>query len=169
MPITTTHAHVNRAIDFFSKDSIYFGIGKATPWLDDKKPPAPEIDVAVLDGLIGLKKVEVSHLVVRDDVNGTIIYRDSRWRIVPLDQAIEEGAKWVYIESAILYDELPLGEYRQVGVFTGTVKKAGVAPGKYNLLPSDIEDVGTLEVIDNRPPANRLADQKERLSVVIEF
>lgn len=268
MAITTTRAHVSRALDFFNKNSIYFAIGKKTPWDDDTDtPPAPSVDASELQELIGFKKVESIHLVVPDDINGTISYRQSKWTVVSPDEAIEKGAKWVYLETTLRYDELPLGHYRQVGLFTGlvpfvgkkevlraaisgtvtqegnivfnlgtsplqiavttsdtieTIKQkvlqAGVngwtitsgegageiiftcntvgvqeestfqngstgiigsidvsvkgedpVSSKFNLLPEEVSDQGVLEIIDNRGDSNRLEDQTEQLSIVIEF
>lgn len=168
MAITTRSAHVNRALNFFYQTDVYFAIAKSTPWPDEKVPPAPaDTDTALLE-TIGYKKVENMYLVVPDD-NGTISYRDSKWRVVPPDQALAQGAKYIYIDTTIRYDELPLGDYRQVGVFTGLTRNDGVSSAKYNLLPSEVQSPGTLEVIDNRVSAPRQLDQKEKLSLVIQF
>lgn len=176
MAVTTVHAHVNRALEFFNKNDIYFAIGKSTPWSDpgnpkisDSNPPNPDTNATDLQEIIGFKKVETMYLVVPDDKNGTIAYRDTKWRIVPVDQALQKGARWVYLDTTIKYDELPLGYYRQVGVYVGLKVAQGVSTSKYNLLPSEVRDRGVLEVIDNRQPSNRQIDQKEKLSIVLEF
>lgn len=176
MAVTTIHSHVNRALDFFSKNQTYFAIGKATPWDDqfnpeisDTNPPTPDTGASDLEGVIGYKKVETIYMVVPDEENGTIAYKDTKWRIVPADQVVAEGARWVYLDATIRYDELPLGFYRQVGVYTGLEVADGINPSKYNLLPSEVSDNGVLEVIDNRQPSNRQSDQKEKLSLVLEF
>lgn len=175
MAIATTLSHVSRALDFFNTASIYFAIGKSTPWEDpenpeinDDNPPEPNVDDSDLQEIIGFKRVESIYMVVPDD-SGEIIYRDTRWKAIPADQAKAKGAKWVYIESTIRYDELPLGRYRQVGVYTNIKLKSGVSPSKFNLLPSEVEDHGLLEVIDNRTDSNRQIDQREVLSLVLEF
>jgi len=275
MAITTNRAHVVRALDFFNKSETYFAIGKRTAWSEedgsgasDTNPPAPDTMTTEIKETIGFKKVENIFMVVPDNDEGTISYRDSRWKVVPADQALAQNAKWVYIDTTIRYDELPLGFYRQIGVFTDLKKKKGekevvtltvnskateagnvavtldgqvtsvsikkdataievatairgtvfngyVTGGesstnivtftadtvgkkgeasfssantgitadmsvttngqdatpaeKTNLLPEEVADIGRLEVIDNRQPANRQSDQKEKLSLVIEF
>ena len=65
--------------------------------------------------------------------------------------------------------DLPLGRYRQIGLYAGLTKAAGVLAGKYALLPSEVADNGILEMIDNRQDTNRLADMKDTLRLVIEF
>ena len=49
MAITLLKGHVSRALDFYNKNSIFFGIGKTTAWADpsdssisDYKPPTPK-------------------------------------------------------------------------------------------------------------------------------
>ncbi|WCS68734.1 hypothetical protein Goe19_00930 [Bacillus phage vB_BsuM-Goe19] len=168
MAITTIGAHVSRALDFFGKQDIYFAIGRTSPWEDDNNPPSPNSDMTSLDELIGFKKLDSIQLVVPDD-SGTISYRESNWKPVAKEEAYTKKAKWVYIETTIKYDELPLGFYRQIGVYTGLVIKKDVDLGKTALLPDDVENAGVLEVVDNRKPSNRLEDQKEKLTMIIEF
>lgn len=171
MAVTTTHAHVNRAREFSIKNDIYFAIAKALPWDDDANPPIEDPNSTTLDGVIGYKKVENICLVrpARVGESPDIPYREENWVIVPADKAIEEGARWVYLDTNIVYTELPLGWYRQVGVYTGLIKHPSVSLSKYNLLPSEVLSEGILEVLDNREPSNRQIDQREKLSLILEF
>lgn len=178
MAISTLYSHVSRAIDFFNKNSIYFAIAKTSPWSNDSNgktemdpqfsPPEENATVTALSELIGFKKAEVVRLVV-PDVDGEISYDNGRWRAVSASSAYAEGAKYVYLETNIRSDELPIGFYRQIGVYTGLVLANGVPTSKYNLLPSEVSNTGVLEVYDNRQPSNRQADQREILSIIIEF
>ncbi|MNW28265.1 hypothetical protein D3C74_50870 [compost metagenome] len=169
MATTTVHGHVARALEFFERNDIYFAIGHPDPWEgDDNLPPAPTINATDIESVVGYKKVETIYLVVPDE-NGSIQYRDSRWRIVPADQAVTESARWVYIDCYLRYDELPLTDYRQLGVFSRLEKAEGIPTGKMALLPNEVAKKGILEVIDNRKKTSRQLDQKEQLSIVIEF
>jgi len=168
MATTTINGHVSRALDFFERNDIYFAIGHPDPWADDNYPPAPTIDTQDITVPIGFKKVENIYLVVPDE-QGSIVYRDKRWRVVPKDQAIAQGARWVYIECTLRYDELPLTDYRQIGVYSRLKVKAETPTGKLNLLPTDVESRGILEIIDNRKRVTRQVDQKENLTIVVEF
>lgn len=165
---TTVGGHVARALDFVNKDTLYFGIGKSTPWQEDDIPEPPDILTSEVQEVIGYKKVEHAYLVVPDD-NGDINYRDSRWRIVPPDQALAQGARWVYVDTYIRYTELPIVPYRVVCVISNLLPTADVAPGKTALLPNEVLDAGIVEVVDNRGAVNRQVDQREQLSMVIEF
>ena len=168
MATTTINGHVSRALDFFDRNDIYFSIGRPDPWEDESFPPAPTIAAQDLDNPIGFKKVETIYMVV-PDAEGEIAYRDRRWKVVPADEAIAKGARWVYIDAYLRYDELPLSDYRQIGVYSRLVKQDGVSSGKMNLLPEEVKHRGILEVIDNRKRVSRQIDQKEALSLVIEF
>ena len=172
MAITTIHAHVNRAKEFTQRTDIFFAIGKSTSWGSGDTPPAEDFTASGLTELIGYKKADTVYLVrpwKSGDPTADITYRETKWMIVPADQAVAQGARWVYVKTNILYNELPLGYYRQVGVYTGVVRKGGIPAGKDNLLPSEVSNQGLLEVLDNRGASNRQLDQRETLSLILEF
>lgn len=245
---STTFSHSSRAIDLFSSDSLYFGIGYQSPWPDDNNPPLVNYNDLEIFQVIGYKKVEDVYLVVPDD-SGSIIYRDSQWRVItpvkyryqliaevnegdtqiviqssdpnkinalvintkimlqdrqsaglssmisyvsgsgtqatltlstPIDKTYNAGS-WVHwgilaescrtclIGTWIRYDELPLFPYRVVGVFNRLQRASGVASNLTALLPNQVEDPGYLECVQYRRPFSRNIDQREYLSVIIEF
>lgn len=166
--ISTLHSHVSRALDFYNKTDVYFCIGKTSAWSNDSAPPTPDSSTTDVAEIIGYKKVSVKQLVIPDN-SGAIVYRSTKWTSVSPSNALTQGAKWVYIECSIQYDELPLGYYRQIGVYTGLVKQSGVASGKFNLVPSEVADNGILEVIDYRTPAYRAIDSQDTLRLIIQF
>lgn len=171
LPITTTMGHVSRAISFQELPNVYFGIGRTTPWDGETEPdfsaPLPSVEATELDELIGLKKVDIKSLVVPDE-DGTLIYRDRTWRKISAEEAIELGAHWVYIEASILYEELPVSAYRQIGVFSRVKPKSTVTSPSI-LLPEDIESTGVLEILDQRKVVTRNADSRDTFSMIIEF
>ncbi|MDP4224913.1 MAG: hypothetical protein Q8910_00890 [Bacteroidota bacterium] len=267
MPIIATNQiPTSRAIDFFYKTDVFFGIGGPSAWADDNNPPAAYPSDTITN-LIGVKQMENIYLVV-PDVNGTITYQDSKWSIVPPDQAKSKNIKHVYVDTTLMYDELPLTTYRQVGLYTKIVRGSGVRevetlqvtgpatssgvitvtlagstfniaissgdttsqiaakvaslsysnwttnnnpgtsvvtftsnmvgsiptpafssgstgvlgnistttkgsnavpPAKTVLLPSEIGDLGFLEILDNRTPTPRARNQRETLSFIIQF
>lgn len=172
LPVTTIVGHVSRAISFFELSSVYFGLGRTSPWEGETEPdfsaPLPSIEAKNLDELIGMKKVDVKSLVVPDD-EGTVVYRDQTWRKISTQEAIELGAHWVYIEASILYEELPAVAYRQIGIFSRVAVKDGVSITKSILLPEDISNVGILEVLDQRKVVTRNEDSRDTFSMIIEF
>lgn len=169
MAVTTLSGHVCRAIDFFNDDTVYLGVGKQSAWEDENNPDAPTVTMTEIQEPIGFKKVEKKYLIIPDDENGSIIYRDGKWSIVPLSEAYIKIARWVYIECTLNYDEIPLGVYRQVGVLSGLQKADGVAETKNALSASEVASQGHLLVVDNRIPTTRQKYQRETLSFIIEF
>ena len=168
MAITTLKGHVSRAYDFYNKPNKYFGIGKTTPWDNEMTPPTPTINDDMVE-VVGYKLIESLFMVIPDD-NGELVYRDTKWKIVPADQAYEKGARWVYVSTHVSYTELTTNiSYRQIGLYTNLEKAEGVPTGKSILLPSEVGNPGILEVLDNRPPIYREADQREQLVLIIEF
>lgn len=102
---------------------------------------------------------------------GSVYYRDTQWRLVDPGDAYLYGARWVYLEANLLYDQfvLPL-VFRQVGWYSGLEVVAGHL-GEDPLLDPDWREPGTgiLEVIDNRQLVNRAADEYEKIKIIIEF
>lgn len=160
--------HVNRALEFYRLNSIFFALAKQTPWEDPDNIPDPLSD-SQLDNPWGFKRVESRYLVVPDNESGTIVYKGSKWRVVSEETAYAEKCRWVYISSFIYYDELPMKTYHQVGVLTGLQLNDGVPPGKVNVLPEDVKSLGTLEILDFRPGISRSPDMREQIGQIIEF
>lgn len=183
MAITTLKGHVSRALDFYDKDTSYFILGRTTPWteadrtsntptsvvtVDDNHPPTPVKTDDITD-IVGMKKVEAKFLVVPDE-SGTLSYMNKKWKIIPKEEALNEGARWVFITSTIKYTEFPVDvSYRQVGACTSVKLQESADPNNYVVLPTDIKDKGILEILDNRKPIYREADQVEILKLVVEF
>ena len=245
---STVYSHTSRALDLFLSDSLYFGIGFQTPWPDDNNPPLVNYTDLEIFQIIGYKKVEDIYMVVPDD-SGSIIYRDSQWRVVSpvmyrfqliaevgdgdtqvviqsedpqkinaltantklmlqnsqaagftsmisqvsgtgtqatvtLSDAINTtylAGSWVHwgilaescrsclVGTWIRYDELPLFPYRVIGVFNRLVKESSVPSNTTVLLPNDVTFPGIMECVQYRRPFSRNIDQREYLSVIIEF
>ena len=172
LPITTTAGDGSRAISFFELPNVYFALGKSTPWEGENDPdfsvPLPKVDANSLDELIGMKRVLIKSLVTPDE-DGTIVYRDQTWRRISIEEAIELGAHWVYIEASIMYDEMPVSAYRQIGVFSRVKVKEGVSEFANVLLPDQIESTGILEILDQRKVITRNEDSKDTFSLIVEF
>lgn len=241
MAIAVNQAHVSRALDFYNKEGKYFSIGRTSPWENETNPPTPSLNAYKIDEIVALKKVDNCYLVVKDDDNGTISYRDNKWRIVQpsisttvatagvsknstsvllksmagivvgnrlrinevyegkilsidtatnsvtldtpapedipgnspvLGGAYVENANYVYIECSLNYDQFPIVTYRQVGVQTGVLPNNQdiLRSSKYSsTLVNEYTNIGLLEIVDNRPPITRQADQAEKLSLIIQF
>lgn len=172
LPITTTVGHVSRAISFCDLPNVYFALGKSSPWENETdanfSAPLPKVSDTELQELIGMKRVSVKSLVVPDE-DGSIIYRDQTWRKISPKEAIALGAHWVYLEATILYEELPATAYRQIGVFSRVKAKEGVNATAQILMPDDIEDVGILEILDQRKVVTRNEDSKDTFSMIVEL
>jgi len=182
MSVTHLKGHVSRAMDFYNKPDVYFGIGKPTAWTEadrttatptttvigESYPPTPTNTDELIDP-IAYKKVE-SIFLVRPDPSGELTYRNTKWKIVSYADALSQGARWVYISTFLSYSELPTDiVYRQIAAYTRLVKQVSVPIGQYVLLPGEVTDPGIIEVIDNRKPVYRDPDQREQLVLIVEF
>ena len=172
MAVITIKGHVSRAMDFYNKRDIHFCIGRTTPWKDESSPPVPK-NTDDMEEPVGYKLIDSKFLVIpveNDYEPYELAYRDTKWKIVSYDEALEKGARWVYAVSYISYDEFPIDVvYRQIGVYTRLIRKEGISDSKSALLPEEVENPGILEILDNRRPVYREIDQREKLAIVIEF
>ena len=170
LPIITNAAHCARALSLYESGDIFFGIGRTEPWgnenLEGFIPPSPDLDATTVDQLIGMKKAERISMVMPDP-DGTIEYASIRFKTLTKEQALANKARWVLIETRINFEELPPVSYRQIGVFSRVTPMAG-SEGKNVLLPSEIQDVGILEVLNNRKVVTRQSDTKDRYFMIIE-
>lgn len=238
MAIAVNGGHVSRALDFYHAVGKYFIIGGTTPWEDEATPDTPNVTDFKLIDVVGLKKVDNTHLVIPDP-SGTIHYRNQNWKIVsesinttvsatgvtanatvvpvtsvaglvvgsklrianlyegtitsisgllvtldtpaPTDipsgssvvgGAIVEGAKYVYVDCYLNYDQFPLVTYRQIGLCSGVTPNTSdvLKAAAYTLNgTNEYTSLGILEILDNRVPSTRDISQRELLSLIIEF
>lgn len=168
MANSTVYGHVSRALEFLKHDDLFFCIGRTSEWPDEKQPPAVDVNQVDVEEQVAFKKVEEKKLVVPDP-NGSIFYMGDRYREVQADQAKAEKARWVFVSTELSGNEVPLEDFRQVGLYSSTKLKSTVPVGKTAVLPNEVEDAGLLEILDNRKVTHRQEDQSEKLSLVVEF
>lgn len=103
-------------------------------------------------------------LTVEDEADQTYgIGTICHWGIVG------ELCRAVFLGTWVRFDELPLYPYRVIGVFNRLTLAAGVSSSTLALLPAQVEDPGLLEVVEFRKVTSRDIDQKEYISVIVEF
>lgn len=169
----TNSSHIQAALNFKSSyANTYISIGRTSAWSDDQNPPACDPSITILDEPIGYKLVGTCSLVRRPLEGETIpetaiTYRSESWIIVPDDQAFTQNAKFLYLSSDIVGDELPLSTFRQIGLFTHLSPNNGVT--KPNLLPSEVQSIGVLEAFINDVPRTRTIDQTTTLEFLLQF
>lgn len=174
MAIVTDRAHVASAIRLLGeKEHTYVALGKGkTAWNDDKNPPAEVSSTTDISEVIGMKKCSTVSLCRRLGVNEetareVITYKGAKWVVVPENLAYAENAHFLYLRATIEGTEIPLGYYRQIGVYTGTSLKHGVT--STGVAPGDINAKGTLQFYENRQPQNRTASVTTIESFMIEL
>src|SRR5699024_12211481 len=134
-------------------DSVYLTIGKSTPWSNETNPPQPDENATVLEEVIGYKKATKVTLVrpsksPEDDSKNLISYGNKSWVEVAPENAKDEGARWVYLESSSVGDELALGTYRQVGFVMDLVARSGIS--NFNLVTREVESTENRILFDTK-------------------
>ena len=161
----------------------FIAIGKTTPWEDENNPPYPDETSQEITELIGLQRVD-SYKFAKVIPNPTTlqkrtgVYYKGLYYATTQDSevALAEGYTSILVEVTLDRDtieSIPVGvTFRQVGLYidvnaTPDEINYGITRAQWeNKLP---EDKGTLEVIDNRPPLGRQADQQEQIYILLDF
>lgn len=171
LPVTTYLGHTDRALSFIASDSIYFALGKYSPWdeKEDEKgyiPPAVDLEAEEVEELICMKRVRQKLMVVPDEA-GEIEYDGGSWKVITNEEAIRLKSRWVYITMTMKYAEIDPTQYRQVALYNHVIPKEGIT--KELLLPEEIEDTGLLIALNNRGVITRQPDTRDIYSMIIEF
>lgn len=166
MAILTQNHHVANALRALAATNKYVGVGRTTAWANENVPPEPNALATGLEEAICYVPLTKAALVVPDEA-GTLTFAGQTWREVSVGNAYTEGAKRVYFEGRLEYDEAPLVTFRQIGLFAGLTKAPGAGTGV--LLPADVSSVGVLELLDNRAPTYRAADKVDVVGFMVQF
>ena len=164
-PIVTNIGRSQRLADFLTrKDNIWFAFGKTSTWADEENPPTPDVSATTVEEIIGLKKAR-KVVAVKEDVNGIIEYDNKKWTTILDHSVFTEKAKYCYIEVFLDSPELSETQYRQIGIFEGL----STTTGKQFIKSSEVTDWGKMIVLLNRKKILKGTDQKEQLSLILEF
>lgn len=170
LPIIPNTAHCSRALALANSKNMFFAIGREEPWdnedVEGFVPPAPDINAETLDGIIGMKKADRVVMVIPDE-EGEIEYATIKFKTISNEEAFKLKARWVLIETKIHFEDLPPKPYRQIGVFSNVTPTEGNEQ-KQILLPEEIEDVGILEVLNNRKVVTRQSDTNDHYFMIVE-
>lgn len=165
--------HVNRAIEYYKREDLFFVFAHEEDWPEPEPPatkgsvPSPEFYDQLLNPW-AYKKVESKWLVKPDD-EGSIVFQNKKFKIYTPDNALENGARWLYLMSYVSFNEIPLKVYRQIGLNTGVVVDPTHLSGGNAYTPDQILNPGVTEIINNRIGVGREPDLREMVSVMIEF
>lgn len=168
MATATIQAYVDSAINLYNKrDNTYLAIGKTSEWENELLPPLPEENITDLQELVGFKKMDrvslCKPLSQGQTTNfPTVEYRGVTWALVPVENAQDEEAYYVFFEALIRGDVLPPSEYRQVGIYTDV-------PSSNNTVPVNTGRQGILYVYDNRQRFNRTQNTSAREAFILNM
>lgn len=166
MPTATIQSYVENALRIKEQaEKTFLALGKTSPWENENTPPVADEALTDLEDLVGFKRMDVVSLCKELPEGATtsyptVKYRGMTWKLVPDADAHYEEAYHVYFSCKVEENDLPSGEYRQVGVYTN------VSSQKAILLPGDLDlEDRTLFFYDNRERFNRT----DRVTVTESF
>ena len=176
----TLTSRLRRMNDYFSLPfNKYLVIGKKTAWTDDNNPPDPIGNETTIVEIIGAKKVQETWFVkvisnpTEAQKVSAIYYKGLYYsKYATYAEGVAAGCTSIIHRAILDAEDFPIETYRQVGVQVSvdstipTFRNNEVGP-LWSSLPDNKK--GYLEVIDNRKPQTRSADQQEDLIVLVDF
>ena len=183
--VVTLKSRQRRMMDWINTNLSYrfIGIGKTTAWEDENNPPVPDENMTEVTELVGLQRVD-SYKFAKVIPNPTTlqkrtsVYYKGLYYAVTQDSevAMSEGYTSIMVQVTLDRDTIeaiPVGiTFRQVGLYVGVNAtpqeiQYGITREAWDNKSAD--DKGMLEVVDNRPPLGRLADQQEQILILLDF
>jgi hypothetical protein len=159
--ILVEKGHIKLAKEMFDED---FRLGWGTlPTADEwgNNPPAEDLDATELVAEVGRIKTQTKNYVLPDD-NGLIEIDGIKWAVST------EPTKYVYMKFVFEQDMNSADTIYQLGIFSDTVPEAGKETEDY-LLPTEIDNVGELLLLENQPAVYRNSATREIFEYVITF
>ena len=153
MAIMTLAARVKIAQQLFEMPlHMALGLG-GEGW--GEAPPMPEYEATALVREIGRKSVFRKFYVEEDDAGEIVLPGERRFAtsLTP--------TRHIYVQFLFDYGEGVGGAIRELGLFAGTVPKAGLPEGQMFFTPQDIADPGTLITLERPDTPDTFTPQKK--------
>lgn len=160
MGILTTAGRVSYQQDA-SEQPFHLAWGAGDPsWLSN--PPAESVGATALVDELGRLEADTVAFVT-PDVDGPILLPSGNTYSISV-----EPTRYLYVYFHFLASQEPTATIREIGVFTDTVKAVEVPGGQRYLLPVEVDDPGSLLILENlRPPITRSAGKRQEFAYIL--
>ncbi len=146
---------------YIASTQIYLGWGRGDP-LWQSTPPEGSVDQFELEDIVGYRKAKQIKYCQPDN-NGIISVPHGQYSLS------KTPTHHLFCEFSFDFEDA-LGEtIRELGLMVGTQAKVNVPSGKHYLLPEEVENKGTLLLVENRLPLFRDQGVRETFEFVITF
>jgi len=157
----------------FSQTLSWYVLGGTDAWVDENAPPVPDQQATTINTPIGAKVATVS-LVYRDDVGGSLNMMVggsvTKWSVASdLASALANNAMDVIVSCSFNGVEFPLTTYREIGLVSGLTTVLASDQSNPILLPPQVADFGSLELVEYVIPTNRDANTMYTLMTLVSF
>jgi hypothetical protein len=173
--IFSNKQRVLNALSLKQCDNVYLAIGKTSPWADELNPDTPLVTQLSIEELIYIKKINVKHLVIDDDLYDAygpdVEIGGYGYTYVADVNAYTSLAMSVYFSQTIYYSDIaPTNTtFRQVGILLNPAGAGGVLLTDVEYLAASVIDQGELLFIDNRTYITRDPSQSEKFEIILNF
>jgi hypothetical protein len=151
------------------KDNLTFwiAVGRTSAWPNESSPPAETVTTETIDQIQGLKRADLVQFV-KEDANGTIIFKDKKYSVVEEADIYTDDAIWLYFSGWLLFDQFPVVTFRQTAIFVDVIPTSG-NEGKDVLLPSQVQSYGKMIGYVNHLAKTRVSYGKDLVEFVLKM
>lgn len=158
--VTSGRAAIASAIKASDAIHVAWGAGDVS-W--GSTPPAEDTAATGLLNEIGRREATQVDFVVSDGA-GVIVLPNGRWTVSPTPTG------HLYVRTLFDFADAPSATIREAAVFINTVRAVGVSPGQMYLTPAQVDDPGTMYLLDHlSPQIVRSPTTREQFEYVLTF
>lgn len=159
-----------QTFNLFKDKNVFIAVGKTSPWNPEIPEKVPDVSYGqTMTEIVALKRADQVRFVMPDDTNGTIIQLGQKWRLIEEVEARAIDCRWLYVQAWLRYDEFPICNYRQTGVYAGTILVDGSPVNKQVVKPDEVKDMGFLLAVTNQSPLQREVTHRESIEYILEL
>ncbi|HDX8858940.1 hypothetical protein [Klebsiella variicola] len=156
--VNSGRAAVARSI---KESSVHLAWGSGSVDWDASKP-VESVSALNLVAEVGRRKVTQA-MFCKPDSAGEIVVSEGRFALST------EPTQYLYMRFAFDFVDAEDEIIRELGVFVGTVAKDTVPVGQEYLLPEEVEEPGTLLVLENIEKLVRSPQIRQQFEFVVQF
>lgn len=143
------------------ESSVHLAWGAGSVEWDESRPSESVYALSLL-AEVGRRKVTQA-LYCEPDPAGELIVTEGRFAVS------SEPTKYLYLRFAFDFADAGDAIIRELGIFIGTIAKETVPAGQDYLEPDDVEEPGSLLVLENIDKLVRSPQVRQQFEFVVQF
>lgn len=141
---------------------IFLGVGAGNPTWDSTATPPENITSSALMAPVGYRKAAQVSFVL-PNAAGSISLPTGRYEVSATQ------TNYLYLRFTLDFEDVSTATIRETGIFLDTVTEAGLPSGQMFFLPGQVDDPGTLYLLEHVAAIIRTPATRETFEFVLTF